>query len=293
MSSTKWTRREFGKAAAAVAGATLLQRAGLAAMPAAHRFAYVGSGPAGMQDGTLHVFRTGAKAWTPLHKIAAAAPAHLLRHPVMPVLYAVHNVGDWDHLPRGAVSAYAMDGHTGALTLLGSQPLSLSATHPRHAVLTANATHLFVAAEGGGIYNLLPVAPDGTLLPVSAIRKEFGLDEGGVQKLSAPDSVALLPDGSLLAADAGQETLSNFVVQDDQLILRHRTRVHRGEGPASLTLSKDGRHAFTAGARHGEARRHTLLRGKAVDETVVDGTRPLSVAAAEPYVQAPTSLLLV
>lgn len=295
MKSRKWTRREFGRAAIAVAGASAAAQHGFADAPTSlHDIAFVGSMPPGQPEaGSIRVFRTAGTLWTPLGSVPAAAPAHLLMHPALPVLYAVHNVDTWDHLPRGAVSTYHYNRQTAHLHLLGTQPLSLSATKPRHAVLTAGATHLFVAAEGGGIYNLLPIAEDGSLLPVSTIHKELGVEEDGAARSAAPNSVALLPDGSLLAADAGREMLTNFVVEDGLLSARHRTRVHRGEGPAYLTLSPDGNYAFTAGAAHGATRRHRLINGRATDEAALDQRWQSPVVPATPHVQHATSLLLV
>ena len=292
--SRLWTRRDFGRAAGAVAAMAAMARSSLATSPnRAARFAFVGSKPQnGQQAGTIHVFRVTNSDWAPVMTVPAAAPAHLLAHPSLPVLYAVHNVGEWQHLPRGAVSTYHLDRQSGQLTHLHTQPLSLSATHPRHAVLTRDASHLFVPAEGGGIYNLLPVAADGTLLPPSAIRKEFGL-EGGAAKTAAPNTVALLPDGSLLAADSGLETLSNFSFDNGVLTLRHRSRVHRGEGPTGLTLSPCGNFAYTAGALSEIGRRHRLEGGRVTEESDFARQTLFPQASRAAHVRDASSLLVV
>lgn len=294
MSSRTWTRREFGQAAVALAGASVAVRHGFAATTVLQGLAFVGSAPPGQPDsGSIHSFRTAGDRWTALGSLPAVAPAHLLMHPTLPVLYAVHAVDRWDHLPRGAVSAYRVDRQTGRLDLLGTQPLSLSATFPRHAVLTADASHLFVAAEGGGIYNLLPVASDGALLPVSAIRKELGFEGNGQAKLSAPNSTALLPDGTLLAADSGQETLTSFSVERGELIPRQRTRVHHGEGPVRLSVSPDGRFAYTSGAVRGAVHRHRLVNGRAVESAVAMERHANVLPRAYAHVDHAISLLLV
>lgn len=294
MNSRKWTRREFGSAALAVAGTAAAVRYGFAEARATRGLAFVGSHTGQDESGgSLHAFLVDGDRWHLEQTLATAAPAHLVAHPTLPVLYAVHNVGTWDCLPRGAVSTYRFHRSSGLLTHLHTQPLSLAATHPPHAVLTAGASHLFVAAEGGGIYNLLPVAADGTLRPPSAIRKEFGMEQNGMWKAAAPNSVALLPDGSLLAADAGQETLTSFSVQDGLLVLNGRTRVHRGEGPAHLTLSPDGSYAYTAGAAQGLVRRHTLIAGRAADETTTGQRHQVPVAPVLAHVPDAVSLLVI
>ena len=294
MNSRKWTRREFGQAGVALAGASLAARHGFAASITVQGLAFVGSAPPDHpHGGFIHRFRTAGNRWTALGTLPAVAPAHLLMHPTLPVLYAVHAVDTWDHLPRGAVSAYRVDRQTGRLDLLGTQPLSLSATFPRHSVLTADASHLFVAAEGGGIYNLLPVANDGALLPVSAIRKELGFEGNGQAKLSAPNSTALLPDGTLLAADSGQETLTSFSVERGELIPRQRTRVHHGEGPVRLSVSSDGTFAYTSGAVRGAVHRHRLVNGRAVEPFELLQKPANGLPRAYAHVDHAISLLLV
>lgn len=240
-----WTRRQFSQAVTASAGVALAHNT--FALPAAEPrgFAFISSRTDVPDGGTIEVFQVSGSTWRHAQSVRGASPAHLLVHPTLPILYAVHDVPLWQYLPRGAVSAYAFDRHTGQLSLLGTQPLSLAATHPRHATLTANAGHLLVAAEHGGIYNLLPIATDGSLLAVSAIRKEFGwVDNDGIAKLASPRAVALHPDGSLLAADAGQECLTRFLLQRDSLAPCSQVRVHAGQGPSMLAVAPRGSNLY-------------------------------------------------
>lgn len=278
-----WTRRQFSQALAASAVASLLTQTGrafTATVPAG--LAFVGNAPANGGLGAIHVYRVSPSGWRHTQVLPAVAPGHLLLHPSLPVLYALHNVAEWKHLPRGAVSAYAIDQQGGRLSLLGSQPLSLSATHPRHATLTADARHMFVAAEGGGMYNLLPVAEDGNLLPVLAIRKEHGLQDGDRAKIASPRAVALHPDGTLLSVDPGQESLTGFELRGHDLVLRDRTRVHAGDGPTQLALSPCGMHAYTLHGA-GEAIAVHSLRGDRslqVLQTCTDVSRANSIVVA-------------
>ncbi|MGI4854269.1 MAG: lactonase family protein [Janthinobacterium lividum] len=262
MNSTTWTRRQFAQTLALGAAATLTARSAAAFSPAeAHGIAVIGSGPDGDSEGALHVFRVTGKHWQLLQTEPAAAPAYLLQHPTSQVLYAVHNVAEWNHLPCGAVSAYAVDRRSGKLTFWGTQPLSLAATNPSHAALTADGTHLVVAAEGGGMYNLLPIAADGGLLPVSSIRKELGLGDGERFSTSAPRQVVMHPDGSLLTIDAGQESLTRFHLRDGDLALQHRTHIHAGSGPTQLALGAGGMHVYTLSDSTGAIAVHPLRAG--------------------------------
>ncbi len=235
----QWNRRQFAQV---IAASSLLGWKTLAATPSSGAgFAFVGSCPAEADSGAIHVFRVFGSRWTAVQTIPAAAPAHLVSHPTLPVLYAVHAVGLWNYLPRGAISAYAIAPATGQLTLIHTQPLSLSATYPRHAAVSLDGRYLFATAERGGIYNLLPIGPDGALEPPSAIRKEYGLDEGPVPKTAAPRQAIFPPDGAtILTADTGQEAINTFSFDRESIRLERRMRIHPGGGPSRIALSPTG-----------------------------------------------------
>jgi 6-phosphogluconolactonase (cycloisomerase 2 family) len=246
----QYTRRQFSQLLAACAATSVFGRRTQVATQHEHPgFAYIASAANG---GSIHAFQVSNPRWQPLQSIPAASPTHLEQHPTRPILYAVHNVALWNNLPRGAVSAYRIDADTGHLTLLNTQPLSLSATSPRHAAISPNGLSLLVAAEGGGICNLLPIAPDGTLQPPAAIRKEFGLIDSRSPKTSTPRQILFHPDGdSVLTADPGQESISAFAIGANSITLKHRTRIHPGAGPSHLALSPSGRTAYALHATEG------------------------------------------
>ena len=237
-----WTRRQFSQVLAAAAASSVLTRASAASLAAdVHDVAFVGSVTPGSAHGALRVFRRMHSAWSEVHAVEAAAPAGMILHPSAPVLYVLHDVAEWDHRPRGAVSAYHFDAATGRLNHRTTQALSLSATHPRNAVVTADGQALFVAAQAGGIYNVLPLAPDGDLQPVSAIRKEFGRQDGILATTSAPGRLVLDRDGSVYAADAGQQTVTRFAVTREAITVQHRSRLRNkveGSQPADSALGR-------------------------------------------------------
>ena len=228
-----WTRRQFAQVLAASAASSLLARDAAALPTERHEgFAFVGSSAPGSHGGTVRVYRTSGAAWREVHAVGAAAPAHLVMHPSLPVLYVLHDVAEWEHRPRGAVSAYRFDSATGRLTHARTQPLSLSATNPRSALVIAGGQALFVAAESGGIYNVLPIDASGNLQPVSAIRKEVGMQDEKRSSTAAPRQLVLRTSGSVFAVDPGQGTASIFTVSRDAITLQSRRRA-RATAPAS------------------------------------------------------------
>ena len=261
----QWTRRQFVQT---VAASSVLGRKSLASAQAgATGFAFVGSSPDDSK-GAIHVFRVSGSRWAAVETVAAASPAHLVAHPTLPVLYAVHAVGLWNNLPRGAISAYAIDPVTGRLTLLHTQPLSLSATYPRNAAVSPDGRYLLATAERGGLYNLLPIGRNGALEPPSAIRKECGLDQGSLARIASPGQAVFHPDGrTILTADTGQETISAFSFDHELIGLERRTRTHPSAGSTQLALSPAGDWLFAQHATEGSISVHCARTGSDLQPT--------------------------
>jgi 6-phosphogluconolactonase len=124
-------------------------------------------------------------------------------------------------------------------------------------VVTRDGARLVVASQGGGSYNLLPIASDGSLQAPESCRKELGLIDDRVTKTAQPRQVICHPDGStLLTADAGNEAIHSFTVENSLLILQHRRRVHAGDGPSQIALSPCGRWIYALNAGNGSISVH-------------------------------------
>ncbi len=233
--AARWTRREFVRGAAGMVALPHLPR-GVAAAPS-EQFAYVASG-----EGSLHVFRLRGEAWTTTQRVPSSAPACILLSPAQRTLYVANEVDSHRGLPQGTVEAFHIDPLDGRLTLLGRRPLSLSATHPRHLALSPDGKLLAVAAYGGAIYNLLPIAEDGSLGQPSAIFKQAGCGPNA-QSQAAAHPHTLLFDVSgrhLLASDFGSDRLSVFAVDDGRLQRRMEHATGEGSGPGACALHPAG-----------------------------------------------------
>jgi 6-phosphogluconolactonase len=145
-------------------------------------------------------------------------------------------------LPRGTVEAFHVDPLDGRLTLLGRTPLSLSATHPRHLALSPDGKLLAVAAYGGAIYNLFPVAEDGSLGQPSSIFKQAGCGPHAQSQASAHPHTLLFDAAGchLLSSDFGSDRLSVFAVEDGGLQRLAQRPTGRGSGPGATVLHPGG-----------------------------------------------------
>jgi 6-phosphogluconolactonase (cycloisomerase 2 family) len=205
------------------------------------RFAYVGSTQG------IHVFAIEAEHWLLIQTIANATPSSLALHPRQSFLYATHDVDTYRGLPTGAVEAYAIDPHTGRLTSLNQQPLSLSATRPSHLAISPDGHHLAVAIYGGGAYNLLPIHEDGSLQRVSAILKETGSGPHPQQDASHPHTVAFDPTGNyLLGTDLGSDRLNVFTITEGKLARTNQSPQSPGSGPGNIALHPSGNLLYIA-----------------------------------------------
>ncbi len=236
LSAARWTRREFVRGAASVVALPHLpQIVTASALP--RQFAYVASG-----QGSLHVFRLSGERWTSTQRVPSRAPACILLSAAQRTLYVANEVDVHEGLPRGTVESFHIDPFDGHLTLLGRQPLSLSATHPRHMALSPDGKLLAVAAYGGAIYNVFPIAADGCLSQPSGIFKQAGCGPHADSQASAHPHTLLFDTSGchLLSSDFGSDRLNVFAVEGGRLERRSQRTTDEGSGPGACALHPAG-----------------------------------------------------
>lgn len=209
--------------------------------------AYVASWEHGIQVFTVH-----EKGWQLSQSIPSDKPSFLALHPTRQFIYAVNEIDSYEGLPTATVEAYSIDSKDGWLALLNRQPLSLSATAPRHLAVSPDGSRLVVAVHGGGSYNVFPVQADGSLEHVSVIYKEVGSGPS-VERQNASHPQMLIFDATyrrLISADLGSDTLNVFTLAEDRLNVVHRRAVPLGSGPRFLTLHPSGRMLYVLNELH-------------------------------------------
>lgn len=216
------------------------------------RFAYIGSASESHAavNGFAHgigVFTIEGDRWRRTSTVASDHPSFLALHPSERFLYAINEVNWYNNLPTGTVEAYAANAKDGSLTLLNRQPLSLSATAPRHMAVSPDGRALVVAVHGGGAYNVLPIDEGGKLARVSGILKETGSGPNEEHQQAAhPQMVMFDRMGRLLGADMGSDRLSVFTLDDGKLSVAARTEALAGSGPRHMELHPRGNLLFVA-----------------------------------------------
>ena len=249
---TTLNRRNFvqlmGTASLGVVGA---RASWLAAETSPARFAYAGY--ATSEGHGIQVFSVKGARWTPTQTVASVSPAFLALDPTQRFLYAVNDKDTHEGLPMGTIEAYAIDAHDGGLTLLNRQPLSLSGVRPRHLAVSPDGRNVVVAIDGGGAYNVLPIAEDGRLGRVSGILKETGSGPNTEHQDAAhPQMVMFDTTGQhVLSADMGSDRLNVFTLGVDGIVVRDSSTTDAGSGPRQIAMHPEGHLLFVANELNG------------------------------------------
>ena len=170
---------------------------------------------------------------------AGANPSFLAIHENGRVLYAVNELEQYDGRPTGAVSAFAIESGTGALTRLNEQPSEGGA--PCYVSVDRSGRVVLVANYVGGSIALLPIQPNGALAPAAHVVQHTGKGPNA-ERQEAPHAHSVLADPSnrfVLAVDLGADRV--FVYRLD-LGSRSLRQVEGGSGDAVMRPGAGPRH---------------------------------------------------
>ncbi len=203
---------------------------------------------------SIDVYQTDAGQKRRVQSLASRHPTSLTLDIAGKYLFAVNEIDNFEGLPTGSVESYGVDRDNGHLGLISRIPLSLSATMPRQLALSPNRRFLVVAVYGGGLYNVLPVGPNGEIGQVVQVMKEIGCSINRHRQSSAhPHSVVFHPSGKfLIGTDEGADRINVFKIDDGHMTCVHRISAVPGTGPSALAIDSSGSHlsvghAFTIG----------------------------------------------
>ena len=171
---------------------------------------------------------------------AGANPSFLAIHPNGRVLYAVNELEQYQGKPTGAVSAFAIERNSGALTRLNEQPSGGGA--PCYLSVERSAQVVLVANYVGGSVAMLPIQANGALAPAASVVQHTGKGPNA-DRQEAPHAHCILPDSSnrfVLAADLGADRVFVYRLDLDGKSLRHveggDAVMRPGAGPRHLAF---------------------------------------------------------
>lgn len=177
-------------------------------------------------------------------------PSFLAFDPGHRFLFAVNETQQYQGRPTGAVSSFAIDQATGALTFLSKQPSE--GGDPCHLCTDATGRFLFVANHEDGTVGVFPVGEDGRLAPASDVRRHSGSGPGPTQAGPHAHFVTLDPTGQrVLVCDKGIDQVMLYRLDPAAgALVPHDPpygQLHAGAAPRHLAFHLSGRYAYVNG----------------------------------------------
>lgn len=175
-------------------------------------------------------------------------PSYLTLHPSGNYLYAANEVGDFGGKASGAVSAFAIERASGALTFLNQEATDGAA--PCHLCVDKTGRYLLTANYTGGSVVVHPIGRDGRLGKMSDFIQHVGSSVNPQrQKEPHAHSFTIAADNRFAyAADLGLDRVLIYAFNADQGKLtpaeQSWVRVHPGAGPRHFDFHPNGRYAY-------------------------------------------------
>jgi 6-phosphogluconolactonase len=163
-------------------------------------------------------------------------------------LYAVNEVYRFEGEEGGAVSAFMIDDSTGRLTLLNQR--ATRGTGPCYAVVDHTGRNLLVANFGSGSVAVFPLAPDGSLQPMSAFVQHTGSGPNPRQAGPHAHAFNLSPDNRFaIASEFGTDQLLLYRFDPEAGLLEPAetpaVKLAPGSAPRHFTFHPNGRVAYS------------------------------------------------
>jgi len=244
-SGTTWSRRTFLSTSGLVSASTLLPsllRAQLmGASEVARSYLACTVSRSSPPDASPWQIRAYAVRGSSSHMLASMscpdAIGAIAIHPQRNVVYVAHDTEEYLGLPRASVSSFVVDEPGGGFMQLSREALTLSATRPRHLAISPDGKLLLVAATGGGAYNALHLAPDGSILPHKRAIKLVGCGPHPLQSSARPlySRFARSSDAAY-ACDFGSDRIDQLRFANGVPSIESRVGLEPGTGPCHLAI---------------------------------------------------------
>jgi 6-phosphogluconolactonase (cycloisomerase 2 family) len=152
-------------------------------------------------------------------------------------VYVAHDTESYLDLPRATVSSYALDENNGTFLELNREPLCLSAIGPRHIAVSPDGTTLLVAATAGGAYNVLSIAPNGSILRNARSIKLTGRGPHALQASAKPLFACFERSSQLAyACDFGSDRVDQLRFSEGVPQIASHVSLAPGTGPSHLAI---------------------------------------------------------
>jgi len=170
-------------------------------------------------------------------------PAYLAVDAARERVYAITALSESADGNNAAICALALEPDSGTLSRLNCRPArGKGACH----VWTTGAGVL-VACYAGGSISALPLAEDGSLLPVSSVVQHGEGARVNPLRQEGPHAHCILTDAAgafIFVTDLGRDEVVIYRLEDGRLAAHGQVSLTPGSGPRHLVFHPQGRHAF-------------------------------------------------
>ncbi|MCC6164384.1 MAG: lactonase family protein [Acidobacteria bacterium] len=220
------------------------------AQPASEMFVYVGTYTNERSQGIYRLRLDLGTGTISAPELAAAAtnPSFLALDPSRTHLYAVNEIGKFNDKPTGAVSAFAVDAATGALTPINQE--SSGGSGPAHVSVDRAGRAVLVANYGGGSVASLPIGQGGRLEPPASVMVHQG-SSVHPKRQTRPYGHSINVDPSntfAYAADLGTDRIFIYRLDPTTAVLTPAepafAAIAPGSGPRHMSFHPNGRVAY-------------------------------------------------
>ena len=178
----------------------------------------------------------------------SADPSFLAIHPSKRYLYAVNELAQFEGAPGGAVSGFAIDQTTGALTPINQKPTKGAA--PCHLVVDRSGKNVLAANYYGGSITCLPIDDSGKLGDASAFIQHRGTSVDP-KRQEAPHAHSINVDAAnrfAIVADLGLDKVFTYRFDPMKGALASGdprfVSIKPASGPRHFAFHPDGKHAY-------------------------------------------------
>ena len=240
------SRRTFIAAAAGLAGCASLGR-----RDDDDFLLHVGTYTEGTSSAGVYRFRMddNSGALQALGPVDAGPNPSFLARRADGLLVVANEVDTWNGQRTGAVSAFAVDSRTGALTPRGRR--SSGGTGPAYVSIDHSGRVALVANYGGGSVAALPIAADGTLGDPTSVVRHSGSGPNA-ERQEGPHAHCIIADPSnrwALATDLGIDRVMIYRLDPAGTLTPAPTpfvALPPGAGPRHLAFHPGGRYVYLA-----------------------------------------------
>lgn len=232
---------------------------------------YLGTYTRGTSEGIYRLTFDEGRLGQPTLAAKIKNASFLAIHPTQPRVYAISEVGEFNGVKTGAVTAFAIEAD-GSLRQLNQQ--STGGPGPAFVGVSPDGKAVFVANYSGGSVAMLPLDADGSLQPASVVEQHAG-SSVNPKRQDKPYAHSIFVDPTskyALACDLGTDEVLIYAIDTAAGTMRRAgvAKVEPGSGPRHLAFAPDGKSVYVVNEMGNTVMRYEWANGTLTHRQTVE-----------------------